>query len=149
MKSSVLLVVSSVVLAATALVSTSSPEVAALVTPYLRIQTALAADSLDGVKADAAAVASAAGRLGAEAAGIRTAAGELERATAIAPARAAFFKLSGALIAYAEQTKTPMGGVRKAYCPMEKKHWVQADGRIANPYAGKRMLRCGELQDTY
>ena len=30
---------------------------------------------------------------------------------------------------------------------MEKKSWAQKDGQIANPYAGKRMLRCGEFTD--
>ena len=49
---------------------------------------------------------------------------------------------------YADTTKTSLGpGVRRTYCPMEKKSWAQKDGLIANPYAGKRMLRCGEFTD--
>jgi len=142
-----LLVSLSVVMAAVAV--SASSDVSAMVDPYLRIQTALAADSMKDVQADAGAVAAAAGRLGAEAAPIRTAASALQQASAIGEARTAFFALSEALIAWAEKTKTPMGGVKKAYCPMEKKHWVQSGDRIANPYAGKKMLRCGEFQGSY
>ena len=41
----------------------------------------------------------------------------------------------------------------KAYCPMAFKNrgaaWLQAEGKIANPYFGHRMLRCGEIQRTF
>lgn len=117
-----------------------------VVDPYLRIQAALAADTTAGVTQDAAAIAKAAGAMGPAGAKIATAASELQRAADITAARASFWALSDALLAYGKATKTSLGpGVRAAYCPMEKKSWAQKDGQIANPYAGKRMLRCGEF----
>jgi Cu(I)/Ag(I) efflux system membrane fusion protein len=117
-----------------------------VVDPYLRIQTALAADTIVGVSQDAAAIAAAAAALGPSGAKLRAAASELQRAGDVSAARAGFWKLSDALIAYARETKISLGaGVRTAYCPMEKKSWAQKDGQIANPYAGKKMLRCGEF----
>jgi hypothetical protein len=32
-----------------------------------------------------------------------------------------------------------------AYCPMEKKAWLQPDGEIENPYGGQAMPRCGRV----
>lgn len=117
-----------------------------VVDPYLRIQAALAADTTAGVSQDAAAIAKAAVALGPAGTKLATAATELQRAADIASARASFWALSDALLAYGKATKTSLGpGVRTAYCPMEKKSWAQKDGQIANPYAGKRMLRCGEF----
>ncbi|MCL4811089.1 MAG: DUF3347 domain-containing protein [Vicinamibacteraceae bacterium] len=118
-----------------------------VVEPYLRIQTALAADRMDGVKADAAAIAKAAGAMGPRGATIAGAARELRSAGSVAGAREAFGKLSDALIAYGTVNKGSLGpATRKAYCPMEKQYWLQKGTTIANPYAGKRMLRCGEFK---
>ena len=120
--------------------------VSGVVDPYLRIQAALAADATAGVKENAEAIVAAAGALGTQGAPMKRAAQELQGATDLAAARAAFWKLSDALLDYAESTKTSVGaGSRTAYCPMEKKYWVQKDGQIENPYAGRKMLRCGEL----
>jgi Cu(I)/Ag(I) efflux system membrane fusion protein len=117
-----------------------------IVDPYLRIQVALAGDTITGVPQDAVAIAKAAGTLGPAGAKLVDAAVALQRAADIAAARASFWSLSDALLAYGKAMKTSLGpGVRSAYCPMEKKSWAQRDGQIANPYAGKRMLRCGEF----
>jgi Cu(I)/Ag(I) efflux system membrane fusion protein len=117
-----------------------------IVDPYLRIQVALAADTVTGGPQEAVAIAKAAGKLGPAGAKLVDAATALQRAPDIAAARASFWALSDALLAYGKATKTSLGpGVRSAYCPMEKKSWAQKDGQIANPYAGKRMLRCGEF----
>jgi membrane fusion protein, copper/silver efflux system len=117
-----------------------------VVDPYLQIQSTLAADSTDGVGQQAATIASTAGRLGSEAAPIAAAARELQAADTLAASREAFAKLTDAVTRYAKATGTTMG-VRLTYCPMEKKHWLQRDETIANPYAGKKMLKCGEFKD--
>lgn len=121
--------------------------VTSVVDPYLRIQAALAADTLDGVKTEAASIVKAAGSMGQGGAAIRRAAAELQAAGTMAAARDAFGKLSNALIAHGTSNKGSLGpATRMAYCPMEKQYWLQKGTTIANPYAGKRMLRCGEFK---
>jgi membrane fusion protein, copper/silver efflux system len=115
--------------------------------PYLRIQATLASDRTEGIGQQAAAIAAAAGQLGPNAAPIAQAAKELQGADTLAASRAAFGKLSDAIVSYARASGKPLEGVRLAYCPMEKQHWLQRDGTIANPYAGKKMLKCGEFKD--
>ncbi len=39
-----------------------------------------------------------------------------------------------------------VGDVKKAYCRMVKKFWLQKGDQIANPYYGSSMLRCGEFK---
>lgn len=119
-----------------------------VVDPYLRIQETLAADKTAGLREHATSIVSAAGKLGRPGERLVAAARQLQAADGLGPARDAFFALSSALFEYADATKTPLGPqVRRAYCPMEKKSWAQKDGQIANPYAGSRMLRCGEFTD--
>ncbi len=126
----------------------SNPGVSAVVDPYLRVQETLAADKTAGIRDQAGAIVVAAGKLGKPGEGIATAARQLQVAAGLEPARDAFFALTSALFKYADATGTPLGPeVRRAYCPMEKKPWAQKDGQIANPYAGSRMLRCGEFTD--
>ena len=135
------------------LVVSAAPVLAAdalapVVGPYLRVQETLAADSVAGVAEQAAAIAAAAARLGKPADGVTAAAKQLQATTAIGPAREAFYALTTALFAYADANKVALGdAVRRAYCPMEKKSWAQRDGQISNPYAGKKMPRCGEFTD--
>ena len=61
----------------------------AVLDPYLRIQTALAGDKLNGVREDAALIASGAATMGAEATLLAEASRVLERAGTIAEAREA------------------------------------------------------------
>jgi Cu(I)/Ag(I) efflux system membrane fusion protein len=119
-----------------------------LVTPYLEVQQMLAADSIAGLGEKAAEIARAAQALGPQAGAVLSASKTLQGTGSIATAREAFFALTTALFKYADATGSSLGpGVRRAYCPMEKKSWAQRDGQIANPYAGKRMLKCGEFTD--
>src|SRR5688572_8185923 len=83
--------------------------VSGVVDPYLRIQTALAADSVKGIPEEAAAIAAAAGKLGEPGSALHGAATELQKAADLTAARAAFGKLSDALLAYASSTKSSMG----------------------------------------
>jgi nucleotide-binding universal stress UspA family protein len=119
----------------------------ALVDSYLRVQTALAADTFDGIAAQAAAIETAAAALGKDAEKLVEAAKKLAAAKDIAAARTAFGDVSDALVAYADKTKSELGpGVRVAYCPMVNKPWLQKDKEIRNPYYGSSMLTCGSFR---
>jgi hypothetical protein len=95
---------------------------------YEKVHTALAADDLGGAKA-------AAGDLGGEGA-------ELSKSNSLKDARAAFEKLS----AKAKQLAAGQSGYYVYHCPMLKKDWVQTSTATANPYGGKEMIGCGEIQ---
>jgi Cu(I)/Ag(I) efflux system membrane fusion protein len=118
-----------------------------VIDPYLKIQAALADDSMDGVKANAGNIATAATALGAPAMKIDTAAVQLASATEIEDAREKFGALSEALDAYMTglHLKAP-AGVKVAFCPMVQKPWLQADATINNPYYGKSMQTCGSFR---
>jgi hypothetical protein len=119
-----------------------------VVDPYLRIQEALSADAMIGVKTAAFALAAAASRLGPSAVAIHSAAVEFERTTDVTSARESFGRLTDAVIRYVKASKAPLGdGVNVAYCPMAKKYWLQRGAKIRNPYYGKSMLECGRLND--
>ena len=121
---------------------------AALVDPYLQIQTALAGDQFTGIAAHAQAVVTAATALGKDAEKIAAGARKLGEAKDIAAARTAFGDLSQALNDYAQKTKSGFGpGVRLAYCPMVDKPWLQKDKDIKNPYYGAAMLTCGSFKN--
>ena len=118
-----------------------------IVDPYLKIQLALADDSLDGVKANAGNVATAASALGAPAMKIDTTAMQLASATALEDARVKFGALSEAIDTYATGLKLKMPeGVRVAFCPMAQKPWMQEGSAINNPYYGKSMQTCGSFR---
>jgi hypothetical protein len=119
----------------------------AIVDPYLKIQQALADDSMEGVKANAGEIATASAALGAPAMKIDTAAVQLASAAEIGDARTTFATLSEAIDAYMTglHLKAPEG-VRVAVCPMVQKPWLQKGEAIENPYYGKEMLTCGSLR---
>ena len=119
----------------------------AVIDPYLKIQAALADDSMDGVKANAGNLATAATALGAPAMKIDTAAVQLAAATEIEDARDRFGALSVAIDTYMTglKLKTPEG-VKVAFCPMVQKPWLTASATIDNPYYGKSMQTCGSFR---
>jgi hypothetical protein len=119
----------------------------AVLDPYLKIQEALSDDSMDGVKANAGNVATAATTLGAPAMKIDTAAVQLSNAVDIDDARAKFGTLSEAIDTYMTglKLKAPEG-VKVAVCPMVHKPWLTASATIANPYYGKSMSTCGSFR---
>ena len=147
-----------VALAATVLACAPAPQTAntpasgsemprSIVDPYLKIQSALADDSIDGVKANAGEIATAATALGAPAMKIDTSAVQLASATELADAREKFGTLSEAIDAYMTGLKlTAPEGVRVAVCPMVHKPWLQEGSTIANPYYGKEMPTCGNFR---
>jgi len=95
---------------------------------YEKAHTALVVDDLSGAKA-------AAGDLGTEGA-------ELSKSASLKDARSAFEKLS----AKAKQLAAGQPGYHVYHCPMLKKDWVQTSTTTANPYGGKDMIGCGEIQ---
>ena len=156
-----------IALAALAVV-TLSPSLAAdafdpVLGPYDGIHQSLAADSTDGVAEQAASLAkeldALATGLTADEAGVSgdeldavkghvsdaaSAAKELAAAGDIEAARDAFGDLSEALVAWRTLSDS---GPAVAYCPMVKKHWLEADAEtLENPYYGSSMLRCGSIQ---
>lgn len=118
-----------------------------VVDPYLKIHAALSDDTVDGVRAAAGDLATAATALGAPAMKIDTAALQLASATELEDARTKFGVLSEAIEAYMNGLHlTPPAGVKVAFCPMVLKPWLQAEATITNPYYGKDMLTCGNFK---
>jgi hypothetical protein len=118
-----------------------------VVDPYLKIHAALANDTIEGVRATAGDLATAATALGAPAMKIDTAALQLASDTELEDARTKFGVLSEAIEAYMNGLHlVPPSGVKMAFCPMVLKPWLQADATITNPYYGKRMLTCGNFK---
>jgi Cu(I)/Ag(I) efflux system membrane fusion protein len=118
-----------------------------IIDPYLKIQSALAEDSVDGVRQNAGNIATAASGLGSPAMKIDMAAVQLTSAGDLADARDKFGRLSDAIDAYMTGLKlTPPEGVRVAVCPMVNKPWLQEGSSISNPYYGKEMPTCGNFR---
>jgi Cu(I)/Ag(I) efflux system membrane fusion protein len=119
----------------------------AVIDRYLKIQAALADDSMDEVKANAGSIATAATSLGAPAVKIDMAAVQLASATEISDARDKFGALSQAIDTYMTGLHlVAPEGVKVAVCPMVQKPWLQADATIHNPYFGKSMQTCGSFR---
>ena len=118
-----------------------------IVDPYLKLQTALANDSVDGIRQNAGEVATAATALGAPAIKIDTSAVQLAATTELADARVKFGMLSEAIDTYMTGLHlTPPEGIKVAVCPMVNKPWMQEGDAIANPYYGSEMLTCGNFR---
>jgi len=119
----------------------------AVLDPYLKIQAALADDSMEGVTANAGNLATAATALGSPAVKIDMAAVQLSSAGEIGYAREKFGTLSEAIDNYMTglKLKAPEG-LKVAVCPMVQKPWLQAEADIRNPYFGKEMLTCGSFR---
>ncbi len=97
-------------------------------TSYEKIHVALAADDLAGAKA-------AATELGDQGS-------DIAEANSLKDARTGFEKLSPR----AKTIAAGQSGYHVAHCPMLNKDWVQTSTTISNPYGGKAMVRCGEIQ---
>ncbi|HTX22598.1 MAG TPA: DUF3347 domain-containing protein [Candidatus Aquilonibacter sp.] len=123
-----------------------TPPVKSVYDHYLKIQTALAGDSLVGVAENASDIAKAVrGDAKALPAEVATEADALAKAADLKSARTAFKPLSNSLIKYLADNKAKEAYVQ-VYCPMADANWLQADTNINNPYMGKEMPTCGEIQ---
>jgi Cu(I)/Ag(I) efflux system membrane fusion protein len=140
-------VVAAVCLAAGAASVAASDALKAVVGSYLEIQTQLASDKTDGVKASATSLASRAEALGDAGAPVAKAAKAVADAPDLKAAREAFGPLSDAVIAAAKaEGWKDLGDVKLAYCPMVKRSWLQKEEKINNPYYGSAMATCGEFK---
>ena len=70
---------------------------------------------------------------------------EMNNAKDLVAARQGFAALSDEVIKYYEKSGSDQLAI--AYCAMEKKSWLQPDGKITNPYVSDEMRRCGEFVD--
>jgi hypothetical protein len=120
----------------------------AMIEPYIAIATALSQDSVadladaaDQVKRGAASLAGKPGvaRIVASADGLG--------AEDLAGARRSFKTMSDGIVEYMRSEPASHAGRVLIHCPMAFANkgalWVQSEGKIANPYHGSEMLRCG------
>ncbi len=114
---------------------------------YLKIESALANDSTNGVAASASAIATAVRSDSMKMLSPEMAAQADALATTkdLASARAAFKPLSKSLIQYLADHNVS-GPYVEVYCPMVKASWLQTGEKIDNPYLGASMRGCGEIQ---
>ena len=112
---------------------------ASIVEPYLKIEVALANDTIDEVKANAGNLATAATAFGSPAMKIDMAAVQLSATTDLAAARDRFGALSEAIVTYMDGLHlTAPEGVRVAFCPMKLKPWLQEGRRCRIPITARR-----------
>jgi Cu(I)/Ag(I) efflux system membrane fusion protein len=128
----------------------SAEQVTQLIEPYLAMQSALAADELDGAKAQAKEMMAITGHTGwlPELLHDMLAAESLD-----AIRRPHFEKLSNVLIeAVKANTDAIPGELLIMHCPMvypdRGADWLQAQEPLQNPYFGAMMLKCGEIKET-
>ncbi|MEE8556805.1 MAG: DUF3347 domain-containing protein [Myxococcota bacterium] len=126
-----------------------------VLTEYLKIQAALAADRTDGMRDAAAAIEASARGLNPQATGgphaehyagipaeLVGSCEALQAAQGLDATREAFKKLSRPVAVWVGMAKPPDTSVM--YCPMAEAVWVQHGTDVANPYYGPRMLSCGQ-----
>jgi Cu(I)/Ag(I) efflux system membrane fusion protein len=128
--------------------SAPAAAVSGIVPVYNQISADLAADKLD-------AIAALSGDLGKQAQALEGKPG-IAKVTAALPGlarndlatvRQSFKNVSDGVIEYMRSDATTQTGSVIVFCPMAFNDkgalWVQAEGKIANPYYGASMLRCG------
>jgi hypothetical protein len=115
---------------------------------YIKIEGALAQDSVEGVAAAATSIGKAVRGDSMKMLSPRVAeqAEALAQAKDLASARAAFKPLSESLIRYVRGRKAAEGAYHEVYCPMAKASWLQTDKSVRNPYMGKAMIHCGVIK---
>jgi Cu(I)/Ag(I) efflux system membrane fusion protein len=132
---------------------------------YETVRLTLAADSLDGVQAEALSIQRVLSEMAEDfkpkKAGIDpakteearvllpdlgTAAANLVAADTLESSRDAFYELSKLLV---RLRKTASGEDLPvvAYCSMARRSWLQPEGKLGNPYYGQTMPVCGEVVD--
>ena len=119
--------------------SSKGDEMKDVLSSYLKIQEALAADSLDHVQVEAAKIVKRATEKE-----IKEPAQSLSHDTTIDAARSTFKRLSVAMDKWAANAKP--NGVQRMRCSMASAPWLQKRGETRNPYYGKQMQSCGEAQ---
>jgi len=117
-----------------------------IVDRYLRIQLALRADGLNGVRDNAQAIAVEASALTSDGAEIHAAADAMRQAADLTAARTAFASLGDAIMIHATRSGATLADdVKVAYCPMLRKYWLQRGDTVQNPFYGTQMSDCGRI----
>ena len=118
---------------------------------YLKIQQALADDSINGISANAAAISKAvkADQVKTLPSEVANDADALVGAKDLATARETFKDLSQSLIKFLSEKKVNTGEFDEVFCPMQNAYWLQASKDIANPYLGHSMPGCGEIKGSF
>ena len=113
---------------------------------YLKIHAALARDSLEGVSANAAAIAKAMQADPGRTCGRRVVvrAEKLVAAKDLGQARDAYRRLTAPLADYAKRHQ--LADMYEGYCPMHRGYWLQAGPTASNPYMGTTMPKCGFIR---
>lgn len=119
--------------------SSKTDEMKEVLNSYLKIQESLAIDSLDQVQIEATKISKKTNNRE-----IKQSAQLLSRDATLEMARGAFKNLSLAMDKWAKTTKPE--GIDRLTCPMAHASWLQKHGAIENPYYGRQMQGCGELQ---
>lgn len=103
---------------------------------YIKVQEALAMDSLEGVKEASARMSK-----NSKHKDIKAAASRLGLSKNLKEARESFKALSSAVAPSVDRTDATY----EVYsCSMANAKWVQRKGAVANPYYGSEMATCGE-----
>ncbi|MGZ8854065.1 MAG: efflux RND transporter permease subunit, partial [Thermoanaerobaculia bacterium] len=114
--------------------------------PYEAVRQSLLTASFDGVKSNAAGLASDA--RASKQPEIAARAAEVAKSSDIESARHAFAALSDAMIVY-RTTGSEHPKPQVVYCSMAKRSWLQPKGPISNPYyADPAMRGCGEVKSN-
>lgn len=109
-----------------------------MLAPYLKIQTQLAADSMDGIQKAAKELATATSDPQ-----IKAIAQKMAGDGDLKSVREHFKELSGPMDSWAKANHPK--GVDRVRCPMAGANWLQTKGSIRNPYYGREMLTCGDV----
>ncbi|MCC7146113.1 MAG: efflux RND transporter periplasmic adaptor subunit [Phycisphaeraceae bacterium] len=126
----------------------SSPEDSALVSAYLKISSALAADrTADAEISEFLASAQASENTLPDASSLAPSARNMQ-GKALRDQREAFKALSTQLIAILEQKIPTNRKLFVFHCPMAQADWLSAQQDVVNPYMGSDMLTCGNITRT-
>ena len=83
---------------------------------------------------------------------IQQLASQVAEASSLNEQRALFADLSNKIIDLIKKSELEKGKVYVEYCPMANKNtggfWLANENKIANPYFGNMMLRCGSVKET-
>jgi hypothetical protein len=122
-----------------------------VLTAYLKIQKALAADSTSGIATAASALSKTAGAHQSHggshaevATGLMQASSAFQGAD-LAAAREAFKTLSQRMMGYREIVPSVLSQTIVLHCSMANANWIQTTNEVANPYYGSSMASCGDV----
>ncbi|MES2307700.1 MAG: DUF3347 domain-containing protein [Verrucomicrobiota bacterium] len=119
-----------------------------ILTQYLLIQKALAADSTKGISEASTKISELVEKdtMKMFPTSLATQAKALAKQEKIEDARKGFASLSAELISSLKAQKINTGKFFIAECPMAKAEWIQDSKKIANPYYGSSMATCGSIK---